>query len=348
MSHQEQNQVQVNDAKLGNGIIHRLDKHGFEDWLRCGLEKFVLQGVGPESFPGATADLARFVYPAEGLEATYHRLTPEGQKDFRLAVANLISSWEVTEENVVLLEHLLHLAALLPVKEVLRGLPSWLKAGHLQRIPQAQADALFEKVFLAATRLAAPTQESADSIRELIALPQFRPEWAGMALEALWSCDAQNILKHLQRLRPYLSKLMFNAPNRPRIWAKRLLDAVHLYRIAQTLPQLKYFNPRSKNADLDTWLLEGLLGGDRPLVQCWINDESQLHFCLTGQFATSECLQIEGWSDLYEFLRCNNLLIDEPLEPVAATPDFEDFKNKIGWRSFCKFLGSSEAQCQPA
>lgn len=305
----EQDRGAPDTRRQSDSFFQDFTKYDFEDWLRTGLEKHLLQHIGPEAFPGASAELARYDFPAEGLDAVYRRLPPDQQPYFRLAAADLVNSWEITESNAIVWEHLLHLTALLPAKEVLRGLPAWLRAGYFQSLPEALANRLFNQVFLAVNRLVAHTREVVDCLRELIALPQFRADWSGMALEALWMCDSDNIASHFQRLRPYLYRLMANADHRPQTWAKRILDTVGLYRIVQALPSLEYFGQTN-----DSWLVKGLLAGKQPPVECWVGDDgNKLHFRLTGMLDTEETLSVgENWSNLLAYFKEQNLLA-EPL-----------------------------------
>lgn len=282
--------------------FHNFTKHHFMVWLRTGLEKH-LQGIGPEAFPGALAELARYDYPAEGLEAAYDKLTPDLKSNFRLAVADLINSWELTEENSELLVDLLHLSVLIHAREVLWGLAAWLRLGYFQKVSEVVAARLFNQIFLTATRLATPTRETVDCIRGLVAQPQFRTSWAGMALETLWLCDSGNITSHLQRLRPHLRNLMAGAPQRPNIWAKRMLDAVGLYQLLQTLPSLKYYD---LNGD-DTWLVDGLLAGEQRSLECHVEEDGSLSFCQVGMPDSKETLSVELWSDMRAYLRENDL-----------------------------------------
>ena len=258
-------------------------QYDFEDWLRTGLERQSVQHMKPKAFPGASAELACHDFLAEGLAAAYSRLPPDKQSFFRLAVADLINSWEIIEDNATSLKHLLHLATLLPAKELLRGLPAWIKTGHFQRLPPALANDLFDEIFLTVTRLVAPTRVSVDCLRELIALPQFRTDWAGMALESLWWCDSNNVAHHFQRLRPYLRELMAGADYRPQRWAKRMLDRVGLYRIVQDLPTLKH-----SDGDDGDWLIEGLLFVEQPPVEYSVDKDGNLRFRLTGKPGTEE------------------------------------------------------------
>jgi hypothetical protein len=310
----------------------------FEDWLRVGLENHVLRRMGSEAFPGASAELAFYDFPAEGLEAAYGQLFPIQQGYFRSAVANLINSWEINDDNFVLLEHLLHLAVLLPAKEVLRGLGAWIRAFYRQ-LPEALAGKLFSQIFLTATRLAAPNQESVDCIRELVALPQFRSDWAGMALETLWFCDSGNISGHLQRLRPYLRDLMADAPQRQRVWAKRILEKVGLYNLVKVLPTLRYYD---SGGDGDTWLLEGLLTGEQPLLECWVAETGdQLYFRMAGNKDTEEILTMKSeLSYLFLYLRERKML-NRPDDQSL----FEMFVRQHGKSSsgFIRFSGAQPA-----
>jgi hypothetical protein len=311
MNGTEHDAIQMQTERRIDNSLQTFSKHDFEDWLRQGLENHLLRGMGPEAFPGASVDLARYDYPAEGLAATYSRLSPDRQSYYRLAVADLINSLEISEEDVILMETLLHLAVLLPAKEVLRGLPFWLRAGYLQRLPEAKAGKLFDQIFMTVARLATPAKESINCLREMIALPQYTADWAGMALEVLWSCDGDHIIAHFQRLRPYLQELMTDAPHRPRIWAKRMLDAVGLYSIVKTLPKLKYLDLKDEWAALDIWLPQGLLTGEQRLVECWNGEDGQLCFRLAGQPNTEEILELgKDWSDFYHYLIENNMLYE--------------------------------------
>jgi hypothetical protein len=336
MNGSEQDTIKMQNERRIDTRLQNFSKHDFEDWLRQGLEKHLLHGIGPEAFPGASANLALYDYPAEGLAATYSRLSPEKQSFFRLAVADLVNSMELSEDNVVLMETLLHLAVLLPANEVLRGLPFWLRAGYLKRLSKTEADELFDQIFMTVARLATPTKESVNCLREMIALPQFTVDWAGMALEALWSCDGDNIDAHFHRLRPYLQELMVDAPHRPRIWARRLLDAIGLYRIVKTFPRLKYSDSKDEQAVLDTWLLDGLLVGGQPLLECWINDDGQLCFRLADQPNSEEILELENsWNDLYEYLRENNLLH----EPASQNKEAENKSSAFNFKNWLNLLG---------
>ncbi len=211
------------------------NKKEFMSWLRTGLESYLLHDKGIKAFPGAVADIGQYDYLEEGLETAFHKLPPLEQAYFRQAVADLINTWEVNNINLPVLEHLLCLAATLPTKEVLYGLPAWLRFGYLDLLPDKVADDLFGQIFLTVARLAGPTRESVKCVRGMIALPGFNSDWAGMALEILWLCDEKNIASHFERLRPYLIDLMQGESSRPQRWAKRLLDVVGLDVIMQAL-----------------------------------------------------------------------------------------------------------------
>jgi hypothetical protein len=126
------------------GLFDAFTEADFEDWLRVGLEGYLLEDQGAWAFPGAEGSIAQQDYLVLGLREAYHREWPAATRSrFRHAVAKVLASLEPSARYVSLFEHLLSLAAALAAPEVLRVLPARVGNGFFGQADSRSEDELF-------------------------------------------------------------------------------------------------------------------------------------------------------------------------------------------------------------
>ncbi|MHB1620509.1 MAG: hypothetical protein ACYCTY_11110 [Sulfuricella sp.] len=243
----------------------------FEQWLEEGLKGYLLEGKGAWGFPGAEDRLAAHSMLLDGLKAFYGSLDGAMQGQFKEAVANLLASMPPEARFIPLFSTLLSLASILPAPQVLRVLPQRIGNGYFGFARNAEGGSLFDIALLSVARLAAPRKDALDCLHALISSSRFDAAYTGIALIALCQADDTHFDRHMKLMRPHLQAMYAKygkGVNAKRTWAEQVLEVIPLNRLAVALPKLKYFDAKSELAPLDTWLLDGLFGGRKPLLKC--------------------------------------------------------------------------------
>lgn len=302
----------------------------FEDWLRVGLEGFLLEDQGAWAFPGAEGPIARQDDLVLGLREAYREWPAGVRGRFRRALAKVIASLEPSERYVPLFEHLLSLAAALPVPEILRVLPARVGNGFFGQVDGRGEEDLFGDALLTVARLAAPREEAVECLHGLIGSKYFDDAYAGIALTALCRADDRGLVRHMELLRASLAS-MFRKYATPasaqRELARSIMDATSLPALAGALPRLKYFDVHEECAPLDRWLVECLLGGKSAPLICTQNEDGRLAFHRRGKPRIKEPLAEEGsgFTDLIELLQERGYISasgsESPVFPAPATAD---------------------------
>ena len=265
----------------GAGPFDAFGLDDFERWLRTGLESYLLEGKGAWAFSPAAGEIARHDHLILGLRATYEDLLAHQRALFRQAVANVLASLEPREKNIPIFENLLTLAGLLPIREVLKVLPARIGSSFFGLTSNRDGESLFSLTLLAITELAdkAPGEEVVTCLHDLIGSKHFFDyAYAGYTLVALCTADPTGLVEHMNRLRSPLAAMFAKfetSLDAKRYLAKRVLDAIGLQRIADTLPKLAYNKLTYLSAASDDWLIAAAFGG-RPRLLGWRSEERRV------------------------------------------------------------------------
>ncbi len=251
-------------------------------WLESGLKGYLLDGKGAWAFPGAIDSLASRSDLQEGLKAFYDSLDGEQQVEFKKAVVDLLETMPPESRFIPVFANLLSLASLLPAPEVLRVLPKRIGNGYFGFKNGVTEDDLFGIAVRTVAKLNAPREDALKCLRRFVKSRNFQVAYAGTILVALSQADEDGFVAHMRLMRPDL-QAMFGKYGKnqtmKRTWAEYVLEVVQLDGVAAALPKLKYFDRNSEKNALDTWLLEGLFAGRRPLLECYMNEHGNLELC---------------------------------------------------------------------
>lgn len=284
------------------------DSNQFEKWLESGLKDYLIHVRGSQAFPGAENWIAKHQILEEGLKEFYGVLSGKQQGHFKSAVADLLASLPAIHENIPLFRSLLLLATLLPASEVLRVLPQRIGNGFFGQFRDN-----FDQALMTAASLSAPRNDAIDCLGKLISSRQFNTAFAGIALLALCKADDGNFVKHMEKMRIKIHGMFHKyarSKNAKRIWAEQVLEVIQLKPLAKALPTLKYFDPSGTGKPLDTWFLDGLFGGIRPLLICSKGGRGELQIARYGVEESCESLPLHRrkCGDFVSYLREKNYI----------------------------------------
>lgn len=241
-----------------------------ERWLRTGLEGYLLENKSIWAFDHLAVFIDQDEHLVLDLCNIYRAFPSRKQAYFRQAVANLIANLEPIERNIIIFEHLLSLAGILPAgSEVLRVLPARVGNGFFGLTKNREGKSLFDLTMMTIAELAVPTKDAVDCLHALIGSSYFENAYAGMALTALCRTDDKNLADHMALLREPLAA-MFHQYNvddtaKQRL-AKKILDAIGLKLVVQALDNLVCSEPPKEGVVTDNWFLIALRSHDKSLL----------------------------------------------------------------------------------
>lgn len=253
----------------------------FQRWLRIGLEGYLLEDKGVWAFE----PLAVFIGQDEHLVldlCNISRAFPARQQAYlRQGVANLLANLEPVERNIVLFEHLLYLASMLPAgDEVLPVLPSVIGNGFFGLTETREGKSLFDLTMLTVAELAVHTKDAVDCLYALIGSRHFRCAYAGTALTALCRADDKKLAKHMSLLRESLSAMFeqykIDDAAKRRL-AEKILNAIGLYSLVNALPELVYSFISKRYVVNDDWFWEALFRTNPPLLSVSTDGEVRIY-----------------------------------------------------------------------
>ena len=245
----------------------------FEQWLRVGVESYVLEDVGCSAFPEAAADLLEGGSLALGVKLFVQELGAKQLQNYKQAVANALASLEPLDEYVPVANALLEIAVATNASPVLHVLSGKIGKGFFgQPDPTARTD-LFSTTLYAVERLGAQGREDAlKCMHSLIESPNFQSAHAGIALLALCKIDPTSLVSHLEapglrkRLQEQFEQFDTDGSLRRKL-AHSVLDRIQLTNLKAALPGLQFGDTNNPGRSADDWLVDALfLGPASPLI----------------------------------------------------------------------------------
>lgn len=257
----------------------------FERWLRIGFEGFLLENEGTAAFDHLGVFIGLDDHLVQDLRNIYHVFPARSQAHIRQAVANLLASLEPIERNIIIFEHLLLLASVLPAgAEVLRVLPARIGNGFFGLTENRECISLFDLTLMTVIELTVPKKDSIDCLHALISSKYFENAYAGIALTALCRADDQNLAKHMAYLRESLAAMFreFNTNDiTKRQLAAKILSAVGRHRLVMAIPELLLSDCSYRKPVNDNWFIYALLERSeevKPLLSRTENKKGEIYF----------------------------------------------------------------------
>ncbi len=330
--------------------LQEMDVEGMASWLERGLRGYLQGEEGAWAFGAAAFFVGRQEHLVLDIREIYRELQGAAKVDFKEAVATLLARLPAEQEDVVLFEHLLSIAAAIGAYEVLRVLRRRVGRGFFGLTDVVDGHNLFTQTLdLVAGLATAPDKEVQETLDYLVESPNFDPAYADLALLAYCRADERNLPRHLDKLRNAFVRLQEQgvldaAVARNIVW--QVVDTLGWREISRVLTLMVYEpididdeghkgieelikKPPFHHTDpikieenkkiltfyhTDRWFVRALLGGEQSIATWGLNKNKEI--CLQpideDKKYVLSIVMPSNFGDMYEFLKDEGRTHDLP------------------------------------
>ncbi|BAO43042.1 hypothetical protein [Thiolapillus brandeum] len=316
----------------------RQDKHPLQgmnvedmvSWLERGLRGYLQGEDGAWAFGAAAFFIGRQEHLVLDIREMYRELRGSAKVDFRKAVATLLARLPAEQEDVVLFEHLLSIAAAVGAYEVLPVLRRRVGRGFFGLTDSMDGHNLFAQTLdLVAGLATAPDKEVLKTLDYLVESPNFDPAYADLALLAYCRVEEENLPRHLDKLREAFSHLQEQGVLDSVVASNIVLQVVATLgwrEISRVLPLITYvrkppdgraiqgINKEQFFYRTDRWFVRILFGGEQPIATWGFNEYREI--CLQPVNEDKKYVIPEegvgNFQDMYAFLKEEGRRCDLP------------------------------------
>lgn len=246
----------------------------YAHWLSDGISRFMVDGKGRDSFPGAGNFVGWMGAIEDDLALIYDVLEEDEQRAFRSGIAIALAELPAgTKYWLPVARDLLRVAALVEAREVLNVIPSLVATADAAG--SREAAAFCELAIDAAIELVLPSPEALDSLQAIASSPGFSPAVAGSALLAFAKAVPGEFATHLNALADELEQQY--SPDRlgsadARSEEDRDALLIELAVIVPGTALARAYDPGARDHSLSSgwpafdWFCRGLMESRDPLV----------------------------------------------------------------------------------